>query len=257
MKGKSISLTAIRIVQKRRKNRIISISLILTILILLPGASRSFGTIIDDFESYTDFAPDMIFQTWKDGFGYISPPPGYFGNGTGSAIGHIEPPFVELNIVHGGWQSMPYFYDNGGAFGGEMYSEATRTYDNPQDLTAGGFNAIELWFYGQVNNDPEPMYLALEDQDGQIGVAHNGYAYNLTYEWWQRWSIPFADFIADNSDLDLGRIEGISIGFGDRNNPQFGGWGLVLFDDIILVPEPATVVLLAFGSVALLRRRRA
>ncbi|GAI13817.1 unnamed protein product, partial [marine sediment metagenome] len=64
---------------------------------------------IEDFEDYNDFEPDTIFDTWMDGWNVDT---------NGSEVGYAEPNFlagghfVETTIVHGGEQSMPYFYDN-------------------------------------------------------------------------------------------------------------------------------------------------
>ncbi|MCK4292949.1 MAG: hypothetical protein KAY65_07115, partial [Planctomycetes bacterium] len=104
--------------------------------------------IVDDFEDYNDFSPDRIFETWIDGFGYKEPPPGHPGNGTGSIVGHFEPPYAEQTIVHGGTQSMPYEYDNNKQ-GYSKYSEASLTLSYPRDWTEEGVKALALWFRGR------------------------------------------------------------------------------------------------------------
>ena len=94
------------------------------------GDVWSFTTIgyavVDDFEAYDDVC-NRIFFSWVDGFGYsastdcsVAASP---GNGTGSTVGNISPPFAEKTIVHGGKQSMPMGYDN---TKGPFYSEAQR-----------------------------------------------------------------------------------------------------------------------------------
>ncbi len=70
---------------------------------------------VDDFESYTDYSPNKIFQTWIDGWGYSKDevfPDGHEGNGTGAQVGGFDAPFAEQTIVHGGRQSMPMTYSN-------------------------------------------------------------------------------------------------------------------------------------------------
>ena len=52
--------------------------------------------------------------------------------------------------------SMPFFYDNSVG-----YSEATMTLSYPRDWTEEGVGVLSLWFYGDPNNAPEPMYVAL------------------------------------------------------------------------------------------------
>jgi len=117
---------------------------------------------VDDFESYTDYdqSVEAVWQTWIDGLALNVPD-------NGSQVGYLTPTYVEQTIVHGGTQSMPYFYNNGSG-----YSEATTTLIYPRDWTVYG--------------------------------------------------------------VDLPNVDKLSIGFGDKHNPQAGGSGLVFFDDIRL-----------------------
>ena len=69
--------------------------------------------VVEDFEDYNDFTPDRIFEHWKDGYGYIKTDANEVcGNGTGSIVGNLGTPYAEQNIVYGGNQSMPFFYNN-------------------------------------------------------------------------------------------------------------------------------------------------
>jgi hypothetical protein len=104
--------------------------------------------IVDDFESYTDDVGSRIFQTWRDGWGFSEPAPGYPGNGTGSTVGYAQAPFAEQTIVNGGGQSMPFGYDNTGAGGKARYSETQREWASPQDWTRKAVKALALWFRG-------------------------------------------------------------------------------------------------------------
>ena len=86
--------------------------------------------VIDDFEDYNDYPPDEIWNTWKDGYEISE---------NGAMVGYPDPidilageHYVETEIVHGGAQAMPFFYDNSAA----SYSEAIRTFGTPQDFTA-------------------------------------------------------------------------------------------------------------------------
>ncbi len=103
---------------------------------------------VDDFEDYTDDVGNRIFQTWKDGWGYNEPPPGYAGNGTGSGVGNAQPPFAEQTIVHSGKQSMPFEYVNDGSTAKALYSETQREWAVPQDFARKGVKALTLWFRG-------------------------------------------------------------------------------------------------------------
>jgi hypothetical protein len=50
----------------------------------------------------------------------------------------------------------------------------------------------------------------------------------LTAETWQEWTIALNDF----SGVDLGAVQMIYVGVGDRDNPMAGGTGLIYVDDI-------------------------
>jgi len=95
--------------------------------------------VVDDFESYTNSDPNIIYKTWKDGVGY-SP-----GNGTGSQAGYRDPNYAEVTNFHWGRQSMPVDYNNTKS---PYYSEVDRTFAPTQDWTAYGVKALSLWLRG-------------------------------------------------------------------------------------------------------------
>jgi len=183
---------------------------------------------IENFEDYNDYEPDRIFETWIDGWGVET---------NGSEVGYAEPNFpagehhVETTIVHGGGQSMPYFYENN-----FKYSEATMTLVSARDWTEEGVGVLSLWFYGDAANAAERMYVAL---NGSAMVYHDNPDAPLIEEWTE-WTIDLQEFAAQG--VNLANVNTISIGFGDKNNLQAGGSGLVFFDDIRLYrpaePEP-------------------
>ncbi|UCG48270.1 MAG: hypothetical protein JSU94_00550, partial [Phycisphaerales bacterium] len=118
------------------------------------GSLWSFTTsdhiLVDDFEDYNDYTPDRIFEWWKDGFGYGAPesPPYYQGNGTGSIVGYDTNPFVETNILHGGDQAMPYFFNNDRPDKAK-YSEAVRRLSYPtRNWAEEGVRALSIWYRG-------------------------------------------------------------------------------------------------------------
>jgi hypothetical protein len=177
--------------------------------------------VVDDFEDYNDYDPDRIFDAWVDGYNIPT---------NGSTIGYEEPDFpagehfVEINIVNGGDQSMPYFYDNTVAGN----SEATMTFSPLRDWTQKGIGALRLWYVGDAANTVEPMNVVLNG----TAVVYNDDSNASQVTEWTGWSINLREF-ADRG-VDLANIESISIGFGRRDNPQPGGSGLVFFDDIRL-----------------------
>ncbi len=94
--------------------------------------------LIDDFENYND-SDKCVFDTWLDG---------YVPGSDGPHVGKLDSAygtFNETTIVHGGKQSMPMFYNNTTS---PYYSEATRTYSSPQDLSTHGTEALSLYFRG-------------------------------------------------------------------------------------------------------------
>jgi hypothetical protein len=112
----------------------------------IPGPIWSFTTaesvVVDDFESYNDINPgepgsNRILDVWKDGYGTTT---------NGALVGNDFPPYAEQNIVHGGNQAMPLFYDNTNT----DYSEAVRTFNgDPWDFTENGLVGLTLWYKGQ------------------------------------------------------------------------------------------------------------
>ncbi len=189
--------------------------------------------IIDDFEDY-DIGNNEIWWSWIDGLGYASHPtlPAHPGNGTGSAVGWDDTlSYTEEIIVHGGNQSMPFFYDNSVL----RYSEAQKTLTYPRDWTENGVNKLSIWFRGFSANAAEPLYVAL---NGSAVVNHDNPNAAQTGRWTE-WTIDLQAF-ADQG-VNLANVNTIAIGFGNRNNPQPGGSGTMYFDDIRLYQPPEPV----------------
>jgi len=195
-----------------------------------PGILWSFTTagflVVDDFEDY-DSGDNQIWYSWKDGLGYAAHgnEPAYPGNGTGSAVGdESTASFTEETIVHGGNQSMPFWYDNSIL----KYSEVEKTLTYPRDWTEEGVGVLSIWFRGNSDNAAEPMYVAL---NGSAVVTHdNPNAAQINK--WTQWTIDLQTF-ADQG-VNLANVNTIAIGFGDKNNPLAGGSGMMYFDDIRL-----------------------
>jgi hypothetical protein len=179
--------------------------------------------IVDDFELYNDLDPadpesNRIFNAWLDG--YLNPT-------NGSLVGYETPPFAEQTIVHGGSQSMPLYYDNSVG-----YSEATLTLTYPRDWTEKGVNKLTIWFRGESANAAETLYVAL---NGNAIITHdNPNAAQIGT--WIEWNIDLQAF-ADQG-VNLANVNTISLGLGNRNNPQAGGSGTMYIDDIRLYPPP-------------------
>ncbi len=121
-----------------------------------PGDVWSFTTpgyaVVDDFEAYDDLC-NRVFFSWQDGFGYSASPDcgvaGSPGNGSGSTVGNINPPFAEQTITHSGGKSMPMWYDNTKA---PFYSETQREWPTGQAWTTGGVGTLNLWVQGEATS---------------------------------------------------------------------------------------------------------
>jgi len=181
-------------------------------------------SIVDDFESYTHDEGSRIYQAWIDGLG---PEPNVPGNGTGSVVGNGF--HAEQTIVHGGKQSMPMDYND---VKKPWYSEAERTWQPAQDWTTGGADTLTLYFRGEPNNSPEPLYARIEDNAGRMTVVVQADAGAVRRTQWQKWYIAFADVRA--AGVDVAAVQKMVIGVGDRENPKPGGTGRIYIDDIRL-----------------------
>jgi hypothetical protein len=178
--------------------------------------------VVDDFESYNDLNPEdpasnRIFNAWLDGFDNPAI--------NGSIVGYAASPFAEQTIVHSGFQSMPFSYNNSVG-----KSEATLTLIYPRDWTEEGVGVLSLWFRGDASNSAEPMYVAL---NGTAVINHDN-PNAVQTDNWAEWNIDLQAF-----GVNLANVNTITLGFGNRNNPVAGGAGMVYFDDIRLYrPTP-------------------
>jgi len=175
--------------------------------------------IVDDFESYNDLNPDepgsnRIFLTWMDG--YDTPT-------NGSQVGYTDPPFCEQTIIHSGRQSMPLFYDNSVG-----YSEAQKTLDSMRDWTRQGVGVLTIRFMGDAANAAEQIYVALNDS---AVINHDNPDAALITDWTE-WNINLQAFV--DQGVDLTNVNTITLGLGNKTNPQPGGSGIMYFDDIRL-----------------------
>jgi hypothetical protein len=83
-------------------------------------------------------------------------------------------------------------------------------------------------------NVPTQMYVAVASGGGTPVVVDHNDPNATQVSTWTEWSIDLTEF--SNQGVVLTNIDSISIGFGDKANPQPGGTGVVYFDDIRLYP---------------------
>ncbi len=102
--------------------------------------------LIDDFENYDD-TDNIIYNIWSD----------YYVNNTGMTVGYFDAPYAEEEIIRGGKQSMPLYYDNDGTVnegttleqsGTSYYSETELQLPETQDWTKDGLETLSFWFKG-------------------------------------------------------------------------------------------------------------
>jgi len=192
-----------------------------------PGDLWSFSTpeylVVDDFESYTNNSPNRVFQTWIDGLGFSEDeffPQDNPGNGSGSAVGYdpLVGDIMEKTIVHSGRQSMPMTYDNGTV----AYSEATRTFESPQNWTLHGIKTLAVHFRGEAGNTGK-LYLKI----GNTKIAYNGEAADIARAQWLPWNIDLSG-VSGN----LSKVTSLTIGVEGA-----GAKGMLYLDDIRLYPK--------------------
>jgi hypothetical protein len=80
----------------------------------------------------------------------------------------------------------------------------------------------------QPSNDPDQLYVAVEDAAGHLSVVTHPDPEATVLTQWQEWQIPLTEF----SGVNMTSVERMYIGVGDRDNPQAGGSGLLFIDDI-------------------------
>ena len=188
----------------------------------LAAKLSSYVLVLDDFEAYTDNdnLNEAIFQTWIDSA---------LAGGT-SQIGHTYTPFAETDIVNSGLQAMPFYYDNTRS---PYYAETYRNLETElQDWQIEGADALTLFFHGSADKDHEigsdRLYLVVEDEWGQIALAHHPDPEALLANRWQEWSIDFAEL----AGVDLSHVTRLTLGIGDLDDPRPGGKSIIYIDDI-------------------------
>jgi hypothetical protein len=206
----------------------------------LVGPNEPNATVIDDFESYTNERGQRMFETWIDGCGWPDDPRFPWDGCTNAAVGHdiwspdsphYDGTIAETEIVHGGSQAMPLYYNNDAA---PYYSETYRLWTTLQDWTARESDALSLWFRGDAANSAQVFYVAPRDENDYPWdpvVVHPDPNAVLTTEW-QAWHIPLLTF--ERNGTDVSAIKRLCIGLHDRTKGEPGGTGLVYIDDIEL-----------------------
>jgi hypothetical protein len=129
---------------------------------------------------------------------------------------------METLNVHGGFQSLPVFYDNTTA---PYNSQIDRTWATAQNWTVNGVDTLTLYVRGASANGPDRLYVTLSDSasgSATVALTDTGFVARAV---WTEVSIPVSDFV----DVNPAAITKMSVGLG--NPPPAGSAGSVLFDD--------------------------
>ncbi|MHC4665440.1 MAG: LamG domain-containing protein, partial [Planctomycetota bacterium] len=194
--------------------------------------------IVDDFEFY-DTDADLRF-TWVDATRQLIR--------TGARLFLAN--FSTLYPAHGGNKIMRYgYYTDWPVWADTVYAEASLPLSGSEkNWTDSGVRALTLFFYGLPSNaatDKEQMYIGVEDSTGTYAeIRYGDYRTgedisDINEPEWHEWFIALPDFndpcyAAVAANVDFTDVNIFYIGFGNRRNPQVGGYGEVRFDDIRL-----------------------
>jgi hypothetical protein len=120
-----------------------------------------------------------------------------------------------------------------------LYAGVAVTSHDAAQLCTADFNNWDAypwpstWVWGNVGlNDPEQLYVALEDTVGNISVVEHNDVNAATLTSWQEWNIELADF----TTVNLNAVKKVRIGLGDRDIQPGGGTGALYIDDIRACP---------------------
>jgi hypothetical protein len=79
-------------------------------------------------------------------------------------------------------------------------------------------------------NAAAPLYAAIEDASGKLGVVVHPDPAVATSMKWVQWKIPFSAFT--EAGVNMARVKKLYLGVGDKASPQKGGTGRIFVDDI-------------------------
>ncbi len=103
----------------------------------------------------------------------------------------------------------------------------TAEFSNVANPGTGDWKSQDI---GIESNVPEQLYVLLQDAAGNSAVVKHPDPASSAIGTWTPWDIPLTIF----TGINLQTIKKLSIGVGDRDNPQRGGSGVLYIDDIRL-----------------------
>jgi len=123
---------------------------------------------------------------------------------------------------------------------GEVRTFTFDSVSSTGDVT-GEFETEQI---GIAYNTPQPIYAAVEDAAGMVGVVSHPdpEATMITSSW--SWKVPLSEFA--DAGVDLANVASVYLGAGDLINPTPDGKGTVTFEDVRVV---LPVVILGHNDV--------
>ena len=183
------------------------------------GHTWSFTTvdylIVDNFESYT--TDEELRSAWVD---------------------NIDEPGVEyVLLATGGNNAMRFEFQNQYP---PYFTEAARTFADPQDWTIHSVEDLTFSFVGEHENVEHLMYLTLEDASGQSFTVENPYRHACQTDSWRQWTINLGLF--SDGGVDLTSVKKLTLGMGDGTDSgqADGDRDYIFVDQIILSPASAS-----------------
>jgi len=196
--------------------------------------------LVDDFEAYNELdttnpMSNRIFSAWIDGWDNPA---------NGSVVGYEDAPFTEQEIVRGGGQSMPYFYNNDDVI---SYSETTKTLIYPRDWTAQDVGMLSLWFRGHsqyvggfaeapagtytmsasgadIWNTSDEFHFAYKELSGAVAIIAKVESVGNT-DPWAKAGVMIRDTLeADSRHVMMAVTPGSGVWFGRRETTGGGGF---------------------------------
>jgi hypothetical protein len=120
------------------------------------------------------------------------------------------------------------------------FTEATRTFEDPQDWTVLGLNTLTLTFRGEDSNQQQQLYVRVADAAGNEATVLHPFEYAVQSEPWRQWAeISLAELT--DAGVDVTAVKALTIGVGDgiavqEEDPD--AFDVIYIDDIALSMTP-------------------
>ena len=92
-------------------------------------------------------------------------------------------------------------------------TEATRTFDTPQDWTMAGVDMLSFTFRGKKDNVEQPLYLRVEDAAGKQATVTHPATYAVQSETRRSWDVALSEI--SKAGVDLKSVAKLTIGVGN------------------------------------------